>query len=174
MNPILIIIFASVLAPVEWLLSYNWNKSYFGSGIPIFKKNFKARKLPNAEIEAKDLERVFRRGFRASTLFRATNESRILFRDEFELFGPYSPHYKILHGNIEISQEDKCIKITGYLNWVNPVAAIIVVYLIFFTPQTEVKIYLGLLLPIWAINVWLQYEAINKLFQTLQLRYKIK
>jgi hypothetical protein len=101
---------------VDWLMLLSWNRWYFTTGVPIFRREVAARgPIPSPE----ELEAAFEHGFVIPLAFNRFEHDCTGFRDRlFDMsFRFRSNSFGLAHGVITYDENQQTLTVRAYANW---------------------------------------------------------
>jgi hypothetical protein len=104
------------IAITETILAARWNRTYFRSGVLIFRQRIPFAGAIQSLPDAAHLDALLGSRWAPSILFRELSPGELAFREaflEFRLLS-YTP---IMHGHIEAVPAERAVLVEGRLNW---------------------------------------------------------
>ena len=123
-----------VIAIAELIVSGTWQKLYFTTGIPVFKKTVRLSESP--ELSSDGLNERFSGGFWGPLCFKPMSSNQIAFREAFFCFRlmNYTP---VMHGLIRYDERMKELQVIGFVNWFAPLFIVLFIAMESSFPNSE-------------------------------------
>ncbi|MDA3800161.1 MAG: hypothetical protein PF692_13915 [Kiritimatiellae bacterium] len=159
-----------VVVIAELIVSGTWQKFYFTTGIPVFKKAVRLSESP--ELSSDVLNDRFSGGFWGPLCFKPMSSNQIAFREAIFCFHlmNYTP---VMHGLIRYDERMKELQVIGFVNWFAPLFILCFIAMASSLPSSEEGI--DIMFTVFPIGLFaslyfIQFSRFSRVYKALSLQ----